>query len=284
MHDDELIAALRARAADPGRRLEAQVSAFGMDVASMGLGQMLASLRDLQGDLARLLEDPLHPPADLQEKAASFGERMQQPAEQPLPAPAAEADVLAAEAAIGAPLPPLLRRLYTEVADGGFGPGYGLLGVGPGGWTDDHRRGLVAVLRANQEGAADLPEGAWRWPSTLLPIAYLGDVIYACADLARPGTPVLEYDPSDLDWDEDGYPLDEEEALVEVSPTLAGWLEAWLASPSAAEQHEAAMAGADEAMKEQLKLGWSIMTPEARAELGITDWHLETGELPDSWR
>jgi hypothetical protein len=232
MDDDDLLAALRVRASDPDRRLEAQVSAFGMDVAAMDLGQMSSSLRDLQGDLARLLQDPLDPPADLQAKAAAFGERMRTPADRPLPPPATEAEVAAAEAAIGAALPPLLRRVYTEVANGGFGPGYGLLGVGPGGWTDDHRRDLVAMLRSNREGSAQLPEGSWRWPATLLPIAYLGDVVYACADAARPGTPVLEYDPSDRDWDDDGYPLDEQEAFVEVAPTLADWFAAWLASPS----------------------------------------------------
>ena len=30
----------------------------------------------------------------------------------------------------GFPLPPLLRTLYTEIGNGGFGPGYGLWGIG----------------------------------------------------------------------------------------------------------------------------------------------------------
>ena len=33
------------------------------------------------------------------------------------------------EARLGFTLPPLLARVYTEVADGGFGPGYGLLSL-----------------------------------------------------------------------------------------------------------------------------------------------------------
>ncbi|MFI6812450.1 SMI1/KNR4 family protein [Nonomuraea sp. NPDC050328] len=45
-----------------------------------------------------------------------------------LPPASAEA-VADAEEAIGAPLPPLLRRLYLEVANGGFGPRDGVLGV-----------------------------------------------------------------------------------------------------------------------------------------------------------
>lgn len=39
-------------------------------------------------------------------------------------------DLDAAEASIGHSLPPTLRLVLTEVANGGFGPGYGLLGVG----------------------------------------------------------------------------------------------------------------------------------------------------------
>ncbi len=41
--------------------------------------------------------------------------------------PVSEAAMLAAEARLGFALPPLLRRIYREVADGGDGhPGHGL--------------------------------------------------------------------------------------------------------------------------------------------------------------
>jgi hypothetical protein len=43
--------------------------------------------------------------------------------------PATAAEVDAAQAALGFPIPPLLRRLYTEVGNGGFGPSYRLEGV-----------------------------------------------------------------------------------------------------------------------------------------------------------
>jgi cell wall assembly regulator SMI1 len=43
-----------------------------------------------------------------------------------LPAPASEDDVRRAEAAIGYPLPTLVRRIYLELADGGIGPAGGL--------------------------------------------------------------------------------------------------------------------------------------------------------------
>ncbi len=45
---------------------------------------------------------------------------------EPLPAtlvPAAQEAVEEAERAVGLPVPPLLRRLYLELGNGGFGPG-----------------------------------------------------------------------------------------------------------------------------------------------------------------
>ena len=40
--------------------------------------------------------------------------------------------VAAAEVRLGFRLPPLLRRIYTEVANGGIGPGTGLVGLSGG--------------------------------------------------------------------------------------------------------------------------------------------------------
>ena len=57
-----------------------------------------------------------------------------------LPSVADPKELDAAEAAIGHPLPPVLRLVLEQVANGGFGPGYGLLGVGPTG----HRINLAA--------------------------------------------------------------------------------------------------------------------------------------------
>jgi hypothetical protein len=272
------------------RRRDGQESAFVMGVQSMGISELFGAARSAFADLGRLLQDPLAPPPDLVAKADQLASQMEQPADRPLPPPATADQVADAEAAIGAPLPELLRRLYLEVANGGFGPGYGLLGVGPGGWTDDHRHDLVemqASMRApiDEPGEPDDGDARWTWPATLLPVAHLGCGVYACVDASQPGAPVLEYDPSDLDWDDDGYPLDEEEAFVEVSPTLQAWLEAWVEGSSWAEQQAAEeaelLANADEVMSQQLREAWATLTPEQRQEYGITDEMLETGRFPD---
>lgn len=60
--------------------------------------------------------------------------------------PAAAAAVDAAERAIGYALHPFHRRLLTEVGNGGFGPGAGLVGL-PGGTLDIDGRSLVELSR-----------------------------------------------------------------------------------------------------------------------------------------
>ena len=46
------------------------------------------------------------------------------------PPPASAEELAGAERRIGQAIPPFLRRLYLEVADGGFGPGHGVKGIG----------------------------------------------------------------------------------------------------------------------------------------------------------
>jgi hypothetical protein len=53
----------------------------------------------------------------------------------PAPPPASLASILEVELLVGSPLPDLLKSLYA-LANGGFGPGYGLLGL-RGGYADD---------------------------------------------------------------------------------------------------------------------------------------------------
>jgi hypothetical protein len=57
---------------------------------------------------------------------------------------ATETDLRLTEQLLGVPLPPLLSRVYLTLANGGFGPGYGLLGA-PG----------VPLLDANPDPNGD---------------------------------------------------------------------------------------------------------------------------------
>lgn len=67
--------------------------------------------------------------------------------------PAPPAAVAEAEELAGRSLPSLLRRLYLEVGNGGFGPGYGLLGLRHG-----HRTGGLDALTGLNRGVLTLCE------------------------------------------------------------------------------------------------------------------------------
>jgi hypothetical protein len=134
--------------------------------------------------------------------------------------PATAALVDAAEETLGFALPPLLRRIYLEVGNGGFGPGYGLLGV-LGGAVDDTGRNIIDLYRMFREPERDDP--MWQWPAQLLPICHLGCAMYGCVDCTDPNGAVTWWEPNPR---EPGDPVDL--FLVPVAPSLEAWLWAWL--------------------------------------------------------
>lgn len=114
-------------------------------------------------------------------------------------APSAKA-LDAAEAQVGFPLPALLHRLYTEVGNGGFGPGAGLVGV-DGGHPDADGRTIGALY-------ADLR--AQGWPEGLLPLCDWGCGAWATMDANGRIVTMDEAGPTRTRF------------------TLASWLEAWV--------------------------------------------------------
>ena len=152
---DRLIPRLRERAADPMRRTDAPQSVsfsgpggtiatqFG-DLGGMlagggygaapgpgvggtlGLGSLGALLSDLQrvvdaNQAGRPIDD------DVRQRVDGMAAGFSTDNTTPLPPPATDSALIAAEARLGRPFPPALRRVYLEVADGGFGPGGGII-------------------------------------------------------------------------------------------------------------------------------------------------------------
>jgi SMI1 / KNR4 family (SUKH-1) len=116
-------------------------------------------------------------------------------------------------------LPELLRMIYTKVGNGGFGPGYGLIGV-PGGAIED---GKTINEHYQSFRSSDPDDPKWKWPEKLLPICHWGCAIYACVDCSRPEAPVITFDPNchDLNdsWDD---------CFRQSASSLQEWLTAWL--------------------------------------------------------
>lgn len=153
--------------------------------------------------------------------------------------PATEEQLTATERMLGIALPGTLRMLYAEVANGGFGPGYGIIGVSggaphPGGWYNDLADDYLsrppnvrlvdfAKLDAAQkpgkwfdlqydEESDDLENRWYEWPANLLSFCYWGcnteHAIHAYTGQI--------------------YVIDSVSACAYWAPSLEVWLEQWL--------------------------------------------------------
>jgi hypothetical protein len=103
----------------------------------------------------------------------------------PAPAPRAPLDpatLREVQGTIGHFLPPLLVDVWCGIGNGGFGPGYGLLGLGPGGYPDDRGQTADEVYLAFRTRSEKPPH--FRWPIGIFPICHFGCAIYHCVDLA----------------------------------------------------------------------------------------------------
>jgi len=123
-------------------------------------------------------------------------------------------DLTQAEESLGFRLHPLLRRLYAEVADGGFGPvGYTVHPLA----TAVRRTPAMA-----SQAAVDLGDGEQLyWPFEAVVIMDWGCAMDAVVDCRSAQGAVLLVDPNP------GLPDRAEEWFLD-SESLAGWLESWL--------------------------------------------------------
>lgn len=138
-------------------------------------------------------------------------------------------EVEQAEKLLGFPLPEIVRRLYLEVRNGGFGNFHHPI------------LDIATVAREYVESLSSHERSLPEWPLRLLPICDWGCSIYSCVDCASAGTPVIRVDynwgvssmreeyvlTSDFQFFE-SYSNDEVAAWVE-SPTLENWFSDWLA-------------------------------------------------------
>jgi hypothetical protein len=134
----------------------------------------------------------------------------------PLPAltPTMPEAVQEAEAVLGSDLPRLLCRLYLEVGNGGFGPGYGVLGLSGG-----HHAGGQTALDLYRQAT---PAPPWSLlPAGLLPLCAWGCGIYSFTDCSHPDGRIWAWDPN-------GGPAGRE-GLFDQEVKLGDWLDQWVA-------------------------------------------------------
>lgn len=139
----------------------------------------------------------------------------------PGPAPRAPLDpatLREVEELLGHTLPIILVEVWTQVGNGGFGPGYGLLGLGPDGYPDDLGRPADDVYRALRTRSEKPPH--FRWPALMFPISHFGCGILHCVDLAT--EEMVIWEPNF--WDgRHSFAT----ALFPTGRSLTVWLEAW---------------------------------------------------------
>ena len=128
---------------------------------------------------------------------------------------ASSANLDEVEAGLGFKLPPLLRRVYLEVANGGVGPFVGIEGLPPDGEVSDGGD-MVADYHAGQD-AAGSPDGEPPIPPKVLMLCDYGCAMWALLDCRHPEGRMWWWDQGSR------YKLD---------ITLAQWLSAWLTDGS----------------------------------------------------
>jgi len=259
---DELIPRLRARASDPERRTDVRKSELTATLGTLDLGGLLSMGRSIGAGLRNVVAANQAGRVDPAGHALAqdIGRAMSTPAPSVLPAPATEATVADAERALGVGLPTSLRRVYTEVADGGFGPGEGILPLAM----------VVSAWRELSGPDGPLPRGR-TWPAALVPVVER-DPGYDCVE-ASTGR-VVAWDPEALSErsTEDRF----RRSFSEAAPSVEAWLGAWVESKTQAEQMQELMArsmggAAQVRMAREARANIAKMSPEERAKMGLPE-------------
>jgi len=131
--------------------------------------------------------------------------------------PVSQKQLAQAEAKIGFPLPPLVRDIYTQVGDGGFGPGYGFIQLGH-----------LVVRRQNINAVEECPDEEedyepLEWPDQFVDLVGWGCLYYSGILCDEPSCPVLFFN---CDRAGEGSTL--EDYLIPEAESLEEWLSAWL--------------------------------------------------------
>jgi hypothetical protein len=208
--DDLLIEKLRSRAYDPAWRFDEAPVPIDWVVRRYGRQRVVVARRS---SFAFSTTGTIYYPAGSPEAVEYYRDTPRCP---PYP-PATMAEVEDAERLIGHRLPELLRRLYTEVANGGFGP---------------DARGFASITdgyRAPEGG--DGPSAVWTYLRDRregLPVSWFeltpgGCSMYWYVSLTEPDNPALLFDADGWDPREQGP----EHGVTHVTASLRRWLWAW---------------------------------------------------------
>ena len=112
-----------------------------------------------------------------------------------------------------------LVEVLQTVGNGGFGPGYGLMGLA-GGAADDTGKNAVELYGTFRQTDADDP--LWVWPEKVLPICHWGCAIYSCVDCTSDSGGMVTWDPNQLENDGSA-----QEGLFPLGISFEQWIKDW---------------------------------------------------------
>ena len=211
--DDLLLERLRYRARHPALRFDTAFVAEKWMVDRYGQRETWKFSR---------MGDGVQVPADSPYAQAFFADVPHYPAY----GTATEQQVAEAERILGQRLPELLRRVYMEVANGGFGPGWHGFSSITDGYRDpwwDERSAVEACLEQRTYGL----------PDTWFHLAHGGCNMHWYVVLNEPDNPVHYFDWDGWDFRPDDPDLPPElvqpieVGIVETTPSLSEWLWHW---------------------------------------------------------
>jgi hypothetical protein len=126
---------------------------------------------------------------------------------------AAESEIAEVERILGFSLPRFYVRILTEVGNGGFGPGYGIIGIPPRGFQDSDLG--TSLIDAYLERSV-LGDDRWRLPKGLLPLCNWGCACFSYVDCMNKEASVVT-----------DHVLETGVEYVATSARLADWLADW---------------------------------------------------------
>lgn len=122
------------------------------------------------------------------------------------------------ETHLGFVLPDILVQIYHQIGNGGFGPGYGLMGLSGDGFTDDLGHTADALYASFRSDVSD--DDPFEWPEGLLPVCHFGCAIYHCIE--ADSEEIIIWDPNL--WDGESSVAT---ALFPTGLRVNEWLARW---------------------------------------------------------
>lgn len=132
-----------------------------------------------------------------------------------------EEELHEAQSRLGFTIPVFLAEVYLLVGNGGFGPGYGLIGL-PGGYLSGAGDDMSVIELYEEHQMTDPEDPSWKWPPMLVPICDWGCAIYSCADCTSALGPVITFDPGSR---RSGEPMSL--CLAQSHPSVEAWFDEW---------------------------------------------------------